>query len=134
MLLKSIRLQNIRSYLDQEIDFPLGSTLLSGDVGCGKSTILLAMDFGLFGLRKGELEGTDLLRHGKDRGSVTLIFEMDGKEVEIEVGKPFGQIAVDVPGGEHVLEFGFKETKWKMALDLISAAVFLGAIYLIIKK
>ncbi|KHO48472.1 MAG: exonuclease SbcC [archaeon GW2011_AR5] len=83
MLLKSIRLQNIRSYLDQEIDFPLGSTLLSGDVGCGKSTILLAMDFGLFGLRKGELEGTDLLRHGKDRGSVTLIFEIDGREVEI---------------------------------------------------
>lgn len=83
MLLKSIRMHNIRSYLDEEIDFPLGSSLLSGDIGCGKSTILLAMDFALFGLRKGELEGTDLLRHGKDKGSVTAIFELDGKEVEI---------------------------------------------------
>ncbi|MBS3050894.1 MAG: AAA family ATPase [Candidatus Aenigmarchaeota archaeon] len=83
MLLKSIRLKNIRSYTDEDIDFPLGSSMLSGDVGSGKSTILLAMDFGLFGLRKGELEGTDLLRHGKDRGSVTIIFEIDGKEVEI---------------------------------------------------
>src|SRR3989338_4244789 len=83
MLLKSIRLKNIRSYTDEDIDFPLGSSMLSGDVGSGKSTILLAMDFGLFGPRKGELEGTDLLRHGKDRGSVTIIFEIDGKEVEI---------------------------------------------------
>ncbi len=83
MLLKSIRLQNIRSYLDEEINFPSGSSLLSGDVGSGKSTILLAMDFGLFGLRKGELEGSDLLRHGKDRGSVTIIFEVNGSEVEI---------------------------------------------------
>ena len=83
MFLKSIRLQNIRSYLDEEMDFPLGSSLLSGDVGSGKSTILLAMDFGLFGLRKGELEGGDLLRHGKDRGSVTIIFEIGGIEVEI---------------------------------------------------
>ncbi|MBI4174378.1 MAG: AAA family ATPase, partial [Candidatus Aenigmarchaeota archaeon] len=83
MLLKSIRLNNIRSYLDQEIDFPDGTTLLSGDVGCGKSTILLAMDFALFGLRKGELEGADLLRHGKDRGSASMIFEIDGKEIEL---------------------------------------------------
>ncbi len=83
MLLRSTRLKNIRSYIDEQIDFPLGSVLLSGDVGSGKSTILLAMDFGLFGLRKGELEGTDLLRHGKDHGSVTIIFGIADSEIEI---------------------------------------------------
>lgn len=83
MILKSIHLQNIRSYIDESIEFPTGSTLLSGDVGSGKSTVLLAMDFGLFGLRKGELEGGDLLRHGKNNGSVTIVFEIDGKEIEI---------------------------------------------------
>lgn len=81
MLLKSIRLENIRSYLDEQINFPAGSTLLSGDVGCGKSTILLAMDFALFGLRKGELEGTDLLRHGKNSGSVEIAFEVEGNKI-----------------------------------------------------
>ena len=44
MLLKSIHLENIRSYLDEKINFPSGSILLSGDVGCGKSTILLDED------------------------------------------------------------------------------------------
>lgn len=84
MLLKSIQLENIRSYLDDVIEFPPGSTLLSGDVGCGKSTILLAMDFALFGLRKGELEGGDLLRHGAGRGGVHLAFEIDGNKYAIE--------------------------------------------------
>ncbi|HLD39123.1 MAG TPA: AAA family ATPase [archaeon] len=81
MLLKSIHLENIRSYLDEKINFPSGSILLSGDVGCGKSTILLAMDFALFGLRKGELEGTDLLRHGKNNGSVEIAFEIEGNNI-----------------------------------------------------
>ena len=33
MILKSIKLNNIRSYLNQKIDFPTGSLLLSGDIG-----------------------------------------------------------------------------------------------------
>jgi len=77
-------MKNIRSYLDEKIEFPEGSTLLSGDVGCGKSTILLAMDFALFGLRKGELSGTDLLRHGKNDGSVELSFEINGTPVSVK--------------------------------------------------
>ncbi len=83
MLLKSIRLRNIRSYLDEKIDFPVGTTLLSGDIGCGKSTILMAVDFALFGIRKGELSGSDLLRHGKDEGSIELELELDSKSMGI---------------------------------------------------
>src|SRR3989338_4733443 len=83
MMLKSIRLRNIRSYLDEKIDFPAGTTLLSGDIGCGKSTILMAVDFALFGIRKGELSGSDLLRHGKDEGSIELELELDSKSMGI---------------------------------------------------
>ena len=49
MLLRQLRLQNIRSYLDETIDFPEGPTLLSGDIGSGKSTILSIIEFVLFG-------------------------------------------------------------------------------------
>lgn len=84
MKIKSIHLKNIRSYEDQFVEIPEGSTLLAGDVGCGKSTILKAMEFALFGLKKGELEGTDLLRHGKNSGSVMLNLELDGRDVKIE--------------------------------------------------
>ncbi|MFH1211177.1 MAG: SMC family ATPase [archaeon] len=84
MILKSIRIKNIRSYLDQTIQFPQGSVLLSGDVGSGKSTILLAVDFALFGLRKGSLSGASLLRNGRDFGFVELSFSIDDKEVVLK--------------------------------------------------
>ncbi|MEM7819625.1 MAG: AAA family ATPase [Candidatus Aenigmatarchaeota archaeon] len=84
MILKFIKLKNIRSYIDEKIEFPRGSVLLSGDVGSGKSTILLAADFALFGIRKGELDGTNLLRHDKNHGSVELEFELDGKNIIVK--------------------------------------------------
>ncbi|MBI2134608.1 SMC family ATPase [Candidatus Woesearchaeota archaeon] len=84
MLLKSIKLNNIRSYLNQSIDFPLGSLLLSGDIGSGKSTILLAIEFALFGSKPSELPASSLLRHGKKEGFVELKFDMEGKEIIIK--------------------------------------------------
>lgn len=84
MLLKSLKLKNIRSYTDGRIDFPSGSILLAGDIGTGKSTILLAMDFALFGIRRGELSGGELLRHGSSSGSVVLEFSVGGSEYTVK--------------------------------------------------
>jgi len=83
MILRGLRLDNIRSYTSQEIAFPKGSVLLSGDIGSGKSTILLAIDFALFGIQK-DLSGASLLRHGKEQGSVELDFEVGGREYKIK--------------------------------------------------
>ena len=83
MLLKSIKLNNIRSYLNEQIEFPEGSVMLSGDIGSGKSTILLAAEFGLFGIMRGDVSGESLLRHGKKEGSVEIILDINGKEVII---------------------------------------------------
>ena len=54
MIIKKITLKNIRSYENQVIDFPDGSTLLSGDIGSGKTSILLGIEFALFGLQPGQ--------------------------------------------------------------------------------
>jgi DNA repair protein SbcC/Rad50 len=80
MILKSLRLENIRSYLQQTIDFPMGTTLFEGDIGSGKSTILMAIEFALFGL--GSEKGGALLKTGAKKGLVTLCFEVEGKEYE----------------------------------------------------
>lgn len=64
MILRKIKLENIRSYENSEIEFPEDLVLLSGNVGSGKSSILLAIDFALFGIRRGELSGGALLRKG----------------------------------------------------------------------
>jgi len=81
MIIKSLKLENIRSYERASIEFPLGTILFEGDVGSGKSTILLAIEFALFGL--GNQKGASLLRTGTKEGSVTLKFEVDGKEYEV---------------------------------------------------
>ena len=82
MLIRKIKLENIRSYNFGEIEFPEGSTLLSGNIGAGKSSVLLAIDFALFGISPGI--GTALLRKGQEKGSVELYFSTDNKEVIIK--------------------------------------------------
>ena len=84
MLLKSIKLHNIRSYESAEINFPSGSVLLAGDIGSGKSTILLAVEFAIFGAKKGELPAYTLLRHGKKEGYVELRMQIDAKDIIIK--------------------------------------------------
>lgn len=84
MLIKWIRLHNIRSYTDAEVVFPNGSTLLSGDIGCGKSTILLSVEFALFGFIKGEVSGSTLLRKGETSGYVELCFNIENDEIVIK--------------------------------------------------
>ncbi len=76
MLLKQLKLQNIRSYRDITINFNSGSTLLAGDIGSGKSTLLLAIEFALFGISKTDLTGESLLRKGSTQGRVELTFQV----------------------------------------------------------
>ncbi len=83
MILKKLQIENLRSYEKQEIDFPKGSTLLSGDIGSGKTTILLAIEFALFGLQPSQ-KGTSLLRAGANKAKVILEFEIEGKDIIIE--------------------------------------------------
>ncbi len=83
MLLQQLKLKNIRSYFDQTITFPSGSTLLSGDIGSGKSTILLAIEFALFGTARPDLPGEALLRKGTTQGSVELSFQLHDQCITI---------------------------------------------------
>ena len=83
MKFKKITLNNIRSYEHQEVEFPEGSTLLSGDIGSGKTSILLGIEFALFGLQPGQ-RGSSLLRNGEKQGGVKIEFEVDDKEIVVE--------------------------------------------------
>ncbi len=77
MIVRYIKLWNIRSYVNEKLDFPEGSLLLSGDIGSGKSTILLSMEFALFGIKRGDYTGSSLLRNGCEEGSVEMKFSID---------------------------------------------------------
>lgn len=75
MIFNSLTLNNIRSYKYDNIPFKTGTSLFEGDIGSGKSTILMAIEFALFGL--GNQKGDSLLRKGAKKGTVTLEFQIE---------------------------------------------------------
>lgn len=121
MLLKSIKLNNIRSYREENIRFPEGSLLLSGDIGSGKSTILLAIEFCLFGFRPKVLDGSTLLRHGKKEGSVELKLDIDKKEVIIKRTIKRGSRSIGQSSGYIIKEGRKKElTAVELKAEILS--------------
>jgi DNA repair protein SbcC/Rad50 len=78
VILRSLKLENVRSYKTATVEFPLGISLFEGDIGSGKSTILMAIEFALFGL--GSQKGGSLLKTNESKGSVSLEFAVDGDD------------------------------------------------------
>ena len=115
MKVKKIKLENIRSYRFQEIDFPRGSVLLWGNIGSGKSSVLLGVDFALFGLQKGNLAGASLLRNGEERGSVELHFNVEDKDYVIKRGLKRSKTGVTQDFG-FIIKDGVKEEKTALEL------------------
>ncbi len=85
MIFKKIKLKNIRSFKEEEINLPEGAVLLAGDIGSGKTTILLAIEYALFGLQPGQ-RGSALLAKGEDFGEITLELESNENHIIIERG------------------------------------------------
>ena len=84
MLIRRLVIRNIRSYGGEEtaLDLPEGVILIEGDIGSGKSSLLYALEFALFGLS--DLKGSYLLNEGRKDGRVSVTFETDGTEYTIE--------------------------------------------------
>ena len=82
MILNSIIIENIRSYEHEEVEFPKGITLFEGDIGSGKSTVLMAIEFALFGL--GSQKPEALLAKKADSGSVILDFAVGDDKYAIK--------------------------------------------------
>lgn len=79
MILERLDLENIRSWKSSSITFPEGITLFEGEIGSGKSSLLMGIEFALFGYGKAE----SLLSKKAHAGSATLFFSVDGKKYEV---------------------------------------------------
>lgn len=80
---KELTLENIRSYENLNVCFNKGASLLSGDIGAGKTSILLGLQFALFGLQPGQ-KGSSIMRNGTDFSMTRLKLEIDGDFITIE--------------------------------------------------
>ncbi len=117
MIIREIEIENVRSYEHALIRLPLGKTLFEGDIGSGKSSILMAIEFALFGL--GSETGASLLRLGEKKGAVRMKFEVEGREFEVSRGLERKGGGVQQTGGrlvtpEEELDLSPRELKEKV--------------------
>jgi exonuclease SbcC len=80
--IKTVQLENIRSHVKTDVPFAGGFNCLVGGLGRGKSTVLYAIDFALFGDPLGRSYDY-ILREGADVGKVTMRFVHNGKNYRI---------------------------------------------------
>jgi len=87
MILESIKIGNIRSIKKMDLTFPQTTMLFYGDIGSGKSSVLKAIEFALFGtLKSADLSGDSILRRGENKASVELTFLLDKDRYVIKRG------------------------------------------------
>ena len=83
MIIKQLELVNFLSHAHSKIDFEKGVTVIYGHNGAGKSSIIDAIKFALFGEKRGA-SISDLIRRGSEDMSVTLDFTIGQQEYQIQ--------------------------------------------------
>jgi exonuclease SbcC len=82
MRIEVVQLENIRSHTKSTVPFTRGFNCLVGALGCGKSSILYAVDFALFGEPLGR-SFEYLLREGAEAGRVIVQFTQNGRTYKL---------------------------------------------------
>ncbi len=84
MLLKSLKINNFLAHENTEIEFAEnGITVFIGDNGAGKSSILEAIYFALYGESLRSKSLSDIVRWGAKKASVELIFSRGNDEYKV---------------------------------------------------
>ncbi|MCB2205267.1 SMC family ATPase [bacterium] len=87
MIITAVRLQNIKSYIDAELQFIRGINVIAGANGTGKSTIIEAVGLALFGAwPKKLMDGkayAGLLRNGEKEGSIEVDVQARGRDFRV---------------------------------------------------
>ena len=87
MILEQVEISNVRSIKKLRLEFPRTTMLFFGDIGSGKSSVLKAVEFALFGiLKSADLSGDSILRRGENKGFVELSFLLAEDHYKIRRG------------------------------------------------
>ncbi|MGC9123067.1 MAG: AAA family ATPase, partial [Thermoplasmata archaeon] len=127
MMIEKIEINNIRSYKNTTIEFSRGKNLLFGDIGAGKSSILMAIDFALFGFSN--IQPDKLLRVGEKKGSVKLYFIANNKKYSIKriIKKEKERFSQDITldYGDYEVKYSAEEAKMEI-LKILGLKEFEG--------
>ena len=77
-MITSVKLGNFLSHKDTELTFDNGVTVFIGDNGAGKSSVIDAMTYALFGKNTRGLHG-ETIRDGENQAVTQIHFDVNGK-------------------------------------------------------
>ncbi|HUU79723.1 MAG TPA: SMC family ATPase [candidate division Zixibacteria bacterium] len=79
-----LKLENIKTYVYEEVHFSEGNNVLIGENGAGKSTVLESIFLSIFGETVPGRRLVDMIRYGERQGKITLNFNVNGESYRIE--------------------------------------------------
>jgi exonuclease SbcC len=137
-MITKVKLKNWRSHLDSELDFSEGTNCFVGSMGTGKTSIMDAICFGLFGtflqLQQKKMKLEDIIMKKptqKDQAEVTVYFDVDGNEWSVKRTVTKGRSTAELRRNGELIEGpqALKVTEevekiLKMDYDLFSRAVY----------
>ncbi|MBN2203138.1 MAG: SMC family ATPase [Candidatus Aenigmarchaeota archaeon] len=137
-MITKIKLKNWRTHLDSEIKFSEGTNCFIGPMGSGKTSVMDALCFGLFGtflnLQQRKIKLEDIVMKKpvpKDRAEVTIFFDMNGFEYNVKRIVNNGRSTAEIRKNGELIE-GPQATKvtkeveriLKMDYDLFTRAIY----------
>jgi len=107
LIIKSLSLDNFRSFNQAHFDFVPGQNYIFGQNWQGKSSVVDAIGFALFGVDifPKRVAGTSvssehLVNEGAEQGSVELRFELEGREYSLHRSLPGRRVSLNTPHQE----------------------------------
>ena len=137
-MITKVRLKNWRTHLDSELNFSDGTNCFIGPMGSGKTSVMDAICFGLFGtflnLQQKKIKLEDIVMKKpspKDKAEVSITFDIGGSEYNVKRTINNGRSTAELRKNGELIE-GPQATKvttevervLKMDYDLFTRAIY----------
>ena len=134
-MIEKLILKNFKSYEKSQVKFKPGLNIFLGEVGAGKTSVLEAISFALFGRYAGSVMKSELIRRGTEKAEVSLVFSTSSGRYKVSR-------IIHLEKSQQAKLWIYDEKKWKQAVegaiavsksteDLldVDSSTFLSAIY-----
>lgn len=83
-MIERLVLENFKSHEVSEIEFNRGLNVFLGEVGAGKTSVLEAISFALFGRYAGNVTQSQLIRRGAEKADLSLVFSTSSGRYKVQ--------------------------------------------------
>jgi len=133
VILKRVDIQDFRSHERTTVDFDRGISVIVGDNGSGKTSILDSVNFALFKQKPG-VNVDDLIRRGAEGAEVSVTFFANGRTFMAtrgrKTGRAYGSVLYSVDKNETIAKGEDEITKEIEGILGMGGELFTSAVYI----